>query len=147
MSQSRYDYDEKSETWPYFALTGLLVPLIPVTISTVVGAFSSNEPHRVEPKEASWVHTYNEKDLKKYKTKKKQKNFITKKLIFLIIGWALAAYLIYQISTIEVVVNEANFDPWKILGIDESATEKSIKAVHKLLSKTMHPDKRIKPVW
>ncbi|KAG7811652.1 hypothetical protein KL921_001918 [Ogataea angusta] len=141
MSQSRYDYDENSETWPYFALTSVLVPLVPATWSLVRENLSRGSQDADELRPVSWFRPYNESAQKHYKSKKRTKSIFSRKFVLVALGWLLVAGILYQIMVQEVVVGETNFDPWKILQIDESASEKVIKAAYRKLSLKFHPDK------
>jgi translocation protein SEC63 len=58
---------------------------------------------------------------------------------FLAIGWAITAYLAYKVATTKRDITIWN--PYDILGLDESATEKQIKKHYKKLSIKFHPDK------
>ncbi|ODV84185.1 hypothetical protein CANARDRAFT_29338 [[Candida] arabinofermentans NRRL YB-2248] len=144
MSQSRYDYDENSETWPYFVLTGLIVPLIPTTISYVWDKLSTSDDdddEKSNDRTDNWFKTYNHDTLSKFKSNIQSKKLFTKKLLFIIIGWILVIYLCILANSIDIPVNESNFNPWKILGIDELADEKVIKTAYRKLSIKFHPDK------
>lgn len=143
MSQSRYDYDENSETWPYFVLTGVLVPLVPATVSFVLNSkYTKDAVVSTNFKSIKgWFKPYNSKAIDKFKSDEKKKSLLSTYSIVLFLGWAVVAALLYLISTIDVQVSETNFDPWKILQIDELATEKIIKTAYRKLSLKFHPDK------
>lgn len=79
--------------------------------------------------------------IEKYRSDKKKKSLVSTRALTLVFGWLVVFGLLYFISTIEVQVSETNFDPWKILGIDELATEKVIKSAYRKLSLKFHPDK------
>lgn len=145
MSQSRYDYDENSETWPYFVLTGFLVPLVPATISFVMNSKYSKSITSTKDESfksiKNWFKPYNSKSIEKYNSNEKKKSLVSTHSIILLIGWVTVFGLLYLISKIDVQVSESNFDPWKILQIDELASEKLIKAAYRKLSLKFHPDK------
>lgn len=144
MSQSRYEYDENSETWPYFLLTSVLVPLIPATISkaySFVSELKRSESSFSFKTTNNWFKPYNEKEIEKFKTSRGRSKLFNKSNIFITLGWILVAILFLKISSITLVVSETNFDPWKILEISESATEKAIKTAYRKLSLKYHPDK------
>lgn len=145
MSQSRYDYDENSETWPYFVLTGVLVPLVPATISFVLNSkysksITSNTNGKFKSIK-SWFKPYNSKSIEKFNSNEKKKSLISTYSIILLLGWGVIFALLILISKIDVQISETNFDPWKILSIDELATEKVIKSAYRKLSLKFHPDK------
>lgn len=144
-SQSRYEYDENSETWPYFVLTTILVPLVPITISKVWNLISTKSK---ESKSSNyfksidnWFKPYNKDEINKFKSSNERSKFFTKKNCFFILGWILTFILYFKISNIEIIPSESNFDPWKILEISESATDKIIKTAYRKLSLKYHPDK------
>lgn len=142
MSQSRYDYDENSETWPYFMLTAVLVPLVPATLSKVHQFTSKATENSATFKSIKeWFKPYNQKEIENYKSSKNKSKLFSKSNVFILCGWIITAVLIYKIVGIEVVVSEANFDPWKILDITETASEKAIKTAYRKLSLKYHPDK------
>lgn len=136
MSQSRYEYDENSETWPYFALTAILVPLIPSTISIISSLFKkSNKSHK------SSFSPYNANYLQSFRNSQNRSKLFNLKTLLTIFGWILISGLLYIISNTETILSENHFDPWKILEISENATEKIIKTAYRKLSLKFHPDK------
>lgn len=142
MSSQSYEYDEDSQTWPYFLLTGILVPLIPSTISILSEQFKGDHGDKVKDTHSvDWCEPYNKEAIVKFQREKKNKKFFSWFSIFVIIGWISVLILILKIKSIELIVSEAHFDPWRILNIDENATEKIIKAAYRKLSIKFHPDK------
>lgn len=143
-SQSRYEYDENSETWPYFVLTTILVPLIPITISKISNLIS-NKSKKLESNKfkstKNWFNPYNIKEIKNFKSLSERSKLFSKQNIFISIGWILILVLYLKISSIIIIPSESHFDPWKILEISESATEKVIKSAYRKLSLKYHPDK------
>ena len=59
----------------------------------------------------------------------------------LIAGWAAVAYLMRCIATAASTSMHAVYDPFQILGIAASATEKEIRRRYRKLSVQFHPDK------
>lgn len=59
--------------------------------------------------------------------------------LFVIAGWAIFAFFIYKIKNLQV--ENKLWDPYQILGIKTSSTEKEIKKHYKRLSLKFHPDK------
>lgn len=142
MSQSRYEYDENSETWPYFMLTAVLVPLVPVTLSKVYQLTSDVATKSDTFKSVKdWFKPYNQNEIDKFKSSKNKSNLLNKSNLFMLFGWLITALLVLKIIDTEITVSEANFDPWKILDISETASEKLIKTAYRKLSLKYHPDK------
>ncbi|KAF3933599.1 hypothetical protein ABW19_dt0206674 [Dactylella cylindrospora] len=61
-------------------------------------------------------------------------------MVFLVLGWSLTAYMIYLIITAAALAPKI-WDPYTILGISMSASEKAIKSHYRKLSIKYHPDK------
>ncbi|OWB56874.1 hypothetical protein B5S28_g2789 [[Candida] boidinii] len=141
MSNARYEYDENAETWPYFVLTGLIVPLIPTTIQFAYKKLSQKTEENKEKDLLKSFKPYNKEQLDEYKIKKSRKSFFTPQVLFMIIGWIIVFYMIYKINNITISEAQAFFDPWKILGIDETATEREVKSAFRKMSLIFHPDK------
>ncbi|KAG4304493.1 hypothetical protein PORY_002203 [Pneumocystis oryctolagi] len=64
---------------------------------------------------------------------------ISKKVVFVCIGWFLVIYILHKISSIKV--NHKIWDPYEILGISMDSSEKEIRKRYKKLSLKLHPDK------
>lgn len=140
MSGAKYNYDENSETWPFFAMTIIGVLVVP---STVVNLYSIFFPEKSN--EAGHVDTdfkaKNHKKLTKVAAKKRMSKVFNLKNMILLIGWIVLYVLYLHVSTKEVAPAKAIFDPFEILSISASATEKEIKSVYRKLSIKFHPDK------
>ncbi|GMF61553.1 unnamed protein product [[Candida] boidinii] len=141
MSNARYEYDENAETWPYFVLTGLIVPLIPTTIQFAYKKLSQKNENNNENDLLKSFKPYNKEQLDEYKLKKSRKSFFTPQVMFIIIGWIIVFYMLYKINNITISEAQVFFDPWKILDIDESATEREVKSAFRKMSLIFHPDK------
>lgn len=142
MSQASYDYDENSETWPYFVLTTILVPLVPTTLSTLYSCISDNDSNTDNFKSIkNWFKPYNQNEIDNFKKSAKNSKILNKFNLILSFFWSIVFILLYKISNITISISETNFDPWKILDISESATEKIIKSAYRKLSLKYHPDK------
>ncbi|QPG74922.1 hypothetical protein FOA43_002260 [Brettanomyces nanus] len=141
MSDSRYDYDENSETWPYFVLTGILVPLVPVTFSLISSHLGKGQVKDDGFEQVSWCEPYDSKQLNQFRSKQKRSSLFTGKFFLVVLGWFLVGLLAFKIGQIDIVVSETNFDPWKILEIDETANVRDIRTAYRKLSLKFHPDK------
>ena len=66
-------------------------------------------------------------------------------ILVALLGWAAIGYMAYLIANSTIKTTKL-YDPYEILGISQSATEKEIKSAFKRMSLKFHPDKiRIDP--
>lgn len=147
-----YDYDEGSETWPFFVLTILLMVLVPLSISQLFRlVFSKNSKSKNSEVNDELFEELNEEytseDIKKFREKfehrKTSSNVFSVKNLIIIIGWCLVAFLIKRIMNNDAIQESAHgmFDPYDLLGISTSASERDIKSAYRKLSVKFHPDK------
>lgn len=140
MSNSKYNYDEDSLTWPYFAFTLVAVLTVPPTLSTVSSLFSGASVSDNSPITTSFKPS-NSGSIEKFRRKSKASSLISWKTFFVVVGWALLYYLASTLASKEAAVSATLFDPFEILQISSSATEREIKSAFRKLSVKMHPDK------
>lgn len=140
MSNAKYNYDDNSETWPFFVITLVGVLVIPATVYKAVSCFktvrveyNSNIKSRFQPKNLGAIIAF--------KKRARQSNVFTLGNLFILIGWAVILYLAQYLSVKEIKNTIALFDPFEILGVATSATEKEIKSHYRKLSIKFHPDK------
>ena len=130
---SGYKYDDEGGQFFTFALTAVVAFLVPYTYKTL---FS-----RVRSVAHGWL------DRRGHKTRTAQRLMRTSwvrtaaKGAVLVAGWALVAYLVRRIATAAKNSTHAVYDPFAILGIAASATEKEIRRRYRKLSVQFHPDK------
>ncbi|CDZ98614.1 Molecular chaperone (DnaJ superfamily) [Phaffia rhodozyma] len=133
-------YDEQGSLANYFLITFITIALVPTTFFTFK---SQLQPANVKALTdglavpESRQRASREKIFGKQKSKKKG---ISKKAIFLILGWSAFAFLAHRIHNSEAIENVI-YNPFEILGITDSLTEKEIKRSYKKLSLKFHPDK------
>ncbi|KAJ2913503.1 hypothetical protein MD484_g6889, partial [Candolleomyces efflorescens] len=132
-----YEYDEAGVMATYFLITFLALILIPLTLSSF-GKGSEKITHGCDCEACV---------LQRAQSKKREQGSLlspklTKKTYFVIVGWAVFAIACYRASQLKVTSKV--YDPFEILGISSSATEKEIKSHYKKLSRAFHPDK-VKP--
>ncbi|PSR94224.1 translocation protein sec63 [Coniella lustricola] len=136
---SDYTYDAEGNLWPFFAFTVTSIATLPLTYVLTKSWFSdpSKQFPRIQsdykPKHADIINAQRAKH-----SKQSRRPVLT---LFVLIGWAIMVYTAYLIYYVEVPVEKRIWNPYDILGISESATEKVIKRTYKKLSLKFHPDK------
>lgn len=133
-----YNYDEQGQFFPYFILTITGLFTIPLTYSALKpGKELENTAPRIvtdyRPEHADII------DRQRRKVKRKQRRL--KRMISATIGWAIMAYMVYLMFVTQRTIVKV-WDPYDVLGVSRSATEKQITKYYRKLSITMHPDKR-----
>lgn len=142
---SEYIYDEQGEVWPYFVLAILSFITIPLTIKYVFRLLDTRDPLAYNSSiSGSISHTHksldiNQTSIEKYKKSKKSDRIFNKTLVAVIVGWALIFYIALNLTKSADITTI--FDPYEILGISSSSTEKQIKSHYRKLSLKFHPDK------
>ncbi|CZR66153.1 related to translocation protein SEC63 [Phialocephala subalpina] len=137
MSGTDYSYDEQGQFFPFFILTVVGIVTVPLTYSVLK---PSTEPGAHAPRiKTDFVPEHADLIDSQRKAQKRRERKL-KRGIAVVVGWiimALMAYLIYVTArTIPKIWN-----PYDILGVSESATEKQIKSHYKRMSLKFHPDK------
>ncbi|CAN6674496.1 protein translocation protein Sec63p [Trichomonascus vanleenenianus] len=141
MSDSRYSYDENAEVWPYFAITLIGITLAPATWISTKRLLSSSPEAGVAP--GVKFRAPNDALVQKFRAKQQRSKLLTKSNLVIAVGWVLIAALVYIIQTQNTGDGEEKklFDPYEILGISFSATERQIRSQYRKLSLQFHPDK------
>ncbi|KAJ3190645.1 secretory subunit [Irineochytrium annulatum] len=128
----QYVYDENGTIFNFFLLALLTIVLVPTTFSLLTAG-------RGESKATG--DAYAEKRKRALKAKRaKEASIISPRVLFVLAGWALAAFVVYQIATTHVE-EQGLWDPYEILGIDTTATKEQVTKQFRKLSRTVHPDK------
>ncbi|CDR99264.1 related to SEC63-ER protein-translocation complex subunit [Sporisorium scitamineum] len=135
---AEYKYDEEGGQFLTFVLTFVLLVLVPLTYSLLA-------PFRAgSSKKGSWDARGQKIDLIRSSKKRSLLNpQISPKAVFVLAGWGIVAYLFQTILNTASNSSHAVYDPFQILGIAASATEKEIKKHYKRLSVKFHPDKLV----
>lgn len=155
-----YEYDEGSETWPFFLLTLLLMVLVPMTIRQLYKLTKSTDAvsELGENKELQDKYTELNKELESSSVRKFREQWATKLMdpgnglfsftnLMLFVGWVSVALLIQRIAANTETITQSMaqmFDPYDLLGISPSASDKDIKSAYRKLSLKFHPDKMSK---
>lgn len=137
MSGTDYTYDEQGQFFPYFIITLTSFVTIPVTYSWLKPSKElENTATRIntdfKPKHADLI----EGQRKKQKRRERR----LKRMLFSVTGWLLIAYMAYLMAVTARTVPKI-WDPYDVLGVSRSASEKQIKSHYRKLSLILHPDK------
>lgn len=134
-----YAYDEEGHLWPFFVFTLTSIVTVPITYSLIKS--SRNDPAAALKRIQTDYKHGQSAVVDTLRKSEKRKDGSKPWLIALVIaGWAVMGYMIYLIKTTDAPVQHL-WNPYDILGIAESATEKQIKKTYKMLSLKFHPDK------
>ncbi|QLL30984.1 hypothetical protein HG536_0A07990 [Torulaspora globosa] len=157
MPQS-YEYDESSETWPFFLLTLLFMVLVPLTVSQASRLFfgqavengeENNGQRQVQKALARIDDEMMDEEMRTFRQayqKSKKSKIWSKRNVMVVVGWALFAALVQRIRNSEAIEASAIgvFDPYALLGVTASASDRDIKSAYRKLSVKFHPDKLAK---
>ena len=135
-----YTYDEEGYLWPFFVFTLAFIITVPLTFLVVKRSRDPAASFARIHTSFKHAHTDTINSLRKQEKRKDRKLWL---IIAVAVGWAVMAYMLYLIQTTEAPVHKI-WNPYDILNIPESATEKQIKTTFRKLSLRLHPDK-VKP--
>lgn len=135
-----YNYDADAQFFPFFVLTISALITLPLTYSllrTPTDAASATKAGNIDssfrPDHADIIDVQ--------RAKQKRKELRLKRMLATLAGWLLMGYMAY-LTVVTVRSNPTVWNPYEILSISFSATEKEINSRYRKLSTTMHPDKR-----
>ncbi|KAF2874179.1 Sec63 Brl domain-containing protein [Massariosphaeria phaeospora] len=137
MSGTDYSYDEQGTFFPYFILTITSLVTIPVTYSLLKPSKElENTASRIKtdftPEHARLI------DGQRKKQKRRERRL--KRAVVSVGGWLTIAGMIYLIIVTASTIPQI-WDPYDVLGVSRSASEKEIKKHYRKLSLSLHPDK------
>ncbi|KAK4138220.1 hypothetical protein BT67DRAFT_437561 [Trichocladium antarcticum] len=137
-----YTYDEEGYLWPFFVFTLTFIITLPLTYLLVK---RSRDPAASFPRiQTNFKHAHSD-TVDALRSQEKRKDRKLWLVLAVVAGWAIMGYMLYLIQTTEAPVHKL-WNPYDILGISESSTEKQIKSIYKKLSLRLHPDKvRVDP--
>jgi translocation protein SEC63 len=137
---NEYNYDNDAQFFPFFFLTVTSLVTIPLTY-TLLRAPSDSATASKAPKIESPAPPSHADIIDTQRAKQKRKELRMKRIITAVTGWVIIAYMVYLMS---VTARHAPkiWNPYGILDVGHSATEKQINSRYRKLSVTMHPDKR-----
>ena len=134
---TEYAYDEEGYLWPFFVFTLALIITLPLTYLLVK---RSRDPAASFPRiRSSFKHAHSDvvDSLRRREKRKDRKLWL---VVAVVAGWAVMAYMLYLIQTTDAPTQKL-WNPYDILNLPETATEKQIKSTYKKLSLKYHPDK------
>lgn len=146
-----YDYDETSETWPFFVLTLLLMVLVPLTLAQLFSGSGERQGVQDPRQDAigeqmaqlSDAHTESKVWRFRQSFDRTSSKVWKKRNLVIIVGWVLVAIVVQAINQNDAIyaAKAVLFDPYEILGISASAADREIKSAYRKLSVKFHPDK------
>lgn len=142
MASSEYIYDADGEVWPFYVMAVLSFILIPITAQWVYGVISSDVTLSKGVPGAITV-TVDDTEagvVSKYKAKQRRLKVFNRKLLFIVVGWLVVAYIGLYLTK-EGTKAAVKFDPYTLLDVSVTASDKEIKSKYRKLSVTHHPDK------
>jgi len=151
MGKTNFQYDETGTTYYYVLLTFLGLFLLPSTYflwPTLVSSSETDEP--IDPEKRRKYVSAAAKGTVYWQACSEKAARMSKKdpwvgtrrrlaYIFLLVGWTLFAFAVYQASQFDYEL--ANFDPYDILQVSYDASAKEIKKKYREMSLQYHPDK------
>lgn len=132
-----YTYDEQGQFFPYFILTISGLITVPLTYSLLK---PTKELENTAPKIKSDFKPPDENLIQGQRRKQWRRERRLKRLITVVAGYATMALMLYLIAVTKTTMPKI-WDPYDILEIPRSASEKNINKRYRDLSRIYHPDK------
>ncbi|EGV64183.1 translocation protein [Yamadazyma tenuis ATCC 10573] len=142
---SEYIYDEEGDVWPYFVLAILTFILVPLTVKYLARIVSKSDPVSYNKSVKGSISDnhdtlkLNHNSIKTFQKAQTSDRILNKTLVVLIVGWAVVFYVATNLTKLADM--SGLFDPYEILGISSSASDKQIKSHYRKMSLKFHPDK------
>ncbi|KIW84977.1 hypothetical protein Z517_00365 [Fonsecaea pedrosoi CBS 271.37] len=134
---SEYNYDDQGQFFPFFMLTMAGLVTVPLTYNVLK---ASTDLEQTATRVKSDFKPHNVDIIEAQRRRRKRQNRKTKRIIAVIVGYTFMAYMIYLIIVTQRTVPKM-WDPYDILGVSRSASEREIDKFYKRLSLKFHPDK------
>ncbi|XP_027216422.1 translocation protein SEC63 homolog isoform X1 [Penaeus vannamei] len=140
MAGQKFEYDESGSTFFYFLTCFLGLILVPCTFYFWPAGESEGKPEwAAEDQEKEKCEIFQRKHSKLRKPEKWKGLQKNTQRILLMAGWVVMACLVYKLQQFDY--ENANFDPYDILGVGLTASTSEIKKAYRKLSLIYHPDK------
>ncbi|MCJ1475504.1 secretory subunit [Lambiella insularis] len=127
-----YNYDEQGQFFPFFILT--------ITDKAEHASNKCLELENTAPRIKSDFKPTDEDLIQGQKNKQWRKERRLKRIITVALGYLVMGWMIYLIMVTARTIPKL-WDPYNILGISRSASEKDIKSKYRRLTLQYHPDK------
>ncbi|KAI9646067.1 secretory subunit [Ciborinia camelliae] len=137
MSGTDYSYDEQGQFFPIFV--GALAGIVSTALTWDV-LRPRSDPGATAPRIKTDYKPEHADLIAGQKRAQKRKQRKIKRFIAIVVGWTLVVFMAYQFHVTARSIPKI-WNPYDILNIKESATEKEIKSHYKRLSLKFHPDK------
>ncbi|KFA70023.1 hypothetical protein S40285_02024 [Stachybotrys chlorohalonatus IBT 40285] len=134
---SEYSYDDQAQFFPFFILTVSALVTVPLTYTLVRPA---KDDEKLAPRIQTSYKAEHAATVDSLRAAQKRKQRRVKRTLTVVVGWALIASMAYLIMVTQRTVLKL-YNPYDILGVSESATEKQIKSHYRRLAPKHHPDK------
>lgn len=143
MASSEYTYDAEGEVWPFYVMAVLSFVLLPMTAQWIYSVLQRDLGLNKGITGAIDVTVGDDAEVAnvtKYRRKLNRSKVFTKRLLVIIIGWAAVAYIGLYLTK-EATTAAVKFDPYALLDVSVTASDREIKSKYRKLSITHHPDK------
>ena len=137
---SEYNYDTDAQFFPFFVLTVTSLITLPLTYTLLRAPSDLSSTGKVthitssyQPGSADIIDVQ--------RAKQKRKELRLKRMLTAGTGWLVMAYMVYLVI-VTARQTPTIWNPYDLLDISMSASEKDINSRYRKLGKTMHPDKR-----
>ena len=137
---SEYNYDDDAQFFPFFVLTMTSLVTLPLTY-TLLRSPTANSVSAKAARIDSSYQPENADIIDIQRAKQKRKDLRLKRMLMAAGGWLVMAYMVY-LMVVTARTQPIIWNPYDILQVSLSATEKQINSRYRKLSMTMHPDKR-----
>ncbi|KAK0124490.1 secretory subunit, variant 2 [Cadophora gregata] len=127
----------QGQFFPFFVLTVVGIVTIPLTYSVLK---PSSDPGATAPRIKSDFRPEHADLVDSQRKAQRRKERKLKRAIAVVAGWAIMGFMAYLIVVTARIIPKI-WNPYDILGIKDSATEKEIKSHYKRMSLKFHPDK------